>query len=396
MLRLSRLLSGGYLLIALLVTALTLIGLPLGPAPFQLAPLGAAGEPIVVEIAYGTEKKAWLEDAAARFAASSPRVRGRPITIVLKGLGSREIVTDIVQNGYQPTVVSPASMVQVELLRSQWEQQAGGQAIFASGADAPQPLVITPLVLVSWADRAAAVEQGGAGEFWGALHDVIVAPGGWADLGHPEWGRVKFSHTSPETSNSGLQTLLLLAYSYTNKSSGLTVEDVSSPAFRDWLGGIENTISNQKDSTGELMTDMLRFGPGTYDAIAVYENLAIESIATAANRGQDLHISYPPANILSEHPYAVLSAPWVSNEQRQAAALFRDFLLSREMQELALKSYGFRPASPQVQIDPNDAASPFSRYTSAGVKLDIAEQVTVPSGDVLDALLATWRQVAAS
>lgn len=41
--------------------------------------------------------------------------------------------------------------------------------------------------------------------------------------------------------------------------------------------------------------------------------------------------------MLSEHPYGVLDgAPWVSAEQLNAAALFRDYLLSPEQQRKAV------------------------------------------------------------
>lgn len=397
MLRLSRTLAGIYLLVAVVVLAYTLALGPLGWAPFQLATLGPGGAPVVVTIAYSTEKQAWLEDAVRRFLAANPHVGGRPIQIVLESRGSREIVNDIVENNYRPTVVSPASMAQIEQLRSAWAARQGG-TIIGNGADAPQPLVITPLVLVTWADRASVLEQaaGSPDKFWETLHTALTAPGGWADLGGSSaWGQVKFAHTSPETSNSGLQTLLLLAYGY-QRSSSLSVAQAQDPGFREWLLGVENALPAQlEQSTGALMTDMVRFGPSKYDFVAVYENLAIEAIDTAAKRGQELRIFYPPATILSDHPYAVLDAPWVSNAERAAARQFRDFLLAGEMQELALRDYSFRPANPQVAIDPSDTRSPFKRYTANGVKIDIGDQVTIPPGDVIDALVATWRQVEA-
>jgi ABC-type Fe3+ transport system substrate-binding protein len=392
MLRLSRFLSGGYLLIAVLITVLTLIGIPLGPAPFQLAPLGPAGSPITIEIAYGTEKRAWLEDAVARFDATNPRVRGRPIEVVLKGIGSREIVTEIVQNDYQPTVVSPASMIQIELLRDQWARKSNGAQIFPSGANAPQPLVLTPLVIVAWEERASVLWQNGPTSFWQDIHTVTSAEQGWAAFGKPEWGFVNFGHTSPESSNSGLQTLLLLAYGYHGKARDLTSADITNPDFQQWLTEIERAVPQFGESTGLLMTDMLRFGPSKYDFVAVYENLAIENFPIAEGRGGSIRVFYPPANIYSEHPYAILDAPWVTAEQRDAAALFREFLLSVESQEIALKQYGFRPANLQVAIDPNDANNPFVRYASFGINYDIAEQVAVPPADVLNTLIELWRR----
>lgn len=377
MLRLSRMLSGGYLLLALLIALITLFIGPVGWAPFQLATVGPGGAPVVITIAYGTEKEQWLRDAAVRFSATSPRVGGRPVQIVLEGKGSREIVADVAQGNYQPTVVSPASSVQIERLRAAWAATRGG-AILGDGADAPRPLVITPLVLLAWQSRSAPIERAAAGNLWQDLQPVLASD------------KIKFGHTNPETSNSGAQTLLLLADGYSGGALGMA--QAQDPGFREWLAGVEHAVPALEDSTGNLMTDMLRFGPSKYDVVAVYENLAIEAMsAPAAQNYGGLRAFYPPVTILSDHPYAILSAPWVSPEQRQAAEQFRDFLLSREIQQLALDTYGFRPASPQIQINPGDPASPFGRYASSGIQIDLPPQLDLPAGDVIDALVATWR-----
>jgi len=379
MLRLSRMLSGGYLLLALLIALLTLFVGPLGWAPFQMPTIGPGGAPVVVTIAYSSEKEQWLKDAAGRFAATSPRVGGRPVQLVLEGRGSREIVTDIVQRGYQPTVVTPASMLQIEQLRSSWAATRGG-TIIDSDNNALRPLVITPLVLLAWEDRATPIEGASAGSFWKDIQPALSAPG----------DGIHFGHTNPETSNSGLQTLLLLAYGYSG-ADDLSAAQVQDPEFRTWLAGIELAVPAQEDSTSKLMNDMLRYGPSTYDFVAIYENLAIEAMSSPAASGNGgLRVFYPPATILSDHPYVVLSAPWVSSEQRQAAGQFRDFLLSPDIQKLALQQYGFRPANPQVQLSPDDPASPFGRYAASGIRIDTPPQVAVPPGDVIDKLVQTW------
>ena len=160
--------------------------------------------------------------------------------------------------------------------------------------------------------------------------DALADPQGWAGRGGPgAWGFVKFGHTSPLTSNSGTQTLLLLAYGFYNKTSKLSGDDILNPAFQRWLTEGEQGVTEFGDSTGSFMTNMVRFGPSKYDVVAVYENLALQDVETAQGRwGQSIHIYYPPATLLSDHPYVTLQAPWTTPEQRAAAAHFRDFLLS--------------------------------------------------------------------
>ncbi len=387
MLRISQFLCVGYLLLALVVALMSFIR-PLGNAPFPL-PIGPARNPVVVSMAYGTEKEAWLQDATQRFIQTNPTINGRPIQVELQGIGSREIVTRIIDGSLQPVVVSPASSIQIELLEHEW-QTRNGNSILRDGADAPQPLVLTPLVLVAWQDRAEALWPSGPDRLWSDLHDALADPQGWQAVGgDPNWGLVKFGHTSPETSNSGIQTLVLLAYGYYGKSTGLETADILDADFQTWLADIEGAVLEFGDSTGTFMTSMVQFGPSKYDIVAVYENLAIQNIDAAQNRWGAIRVYYPPATMISDHPFAMLDAPWVTPEQQQAAAVFRDFLLSRPIQELSLE-HGFRPANPQVGFDsPN---SPFARYESYGIQKQISSEVEVPSADVLNNLIDYWRR----
>ncbi|NTV62935.1 MAG: ABC transporter substrate-binding protein [Oscillochloris sp.] len=382
MLRLSKMLSGGYLLLALLATLLTLFVGPLGWAPFQIPTLGPGGAPVVVTITYSTEKEQWLKAAAERFAATNPRIGGRAVRIVLEGKGSREIVSEILKGSSQPTAIIPASSIQIEQLRTTWAATKSG-SIIGDGALAPQPLLISPLVVLAWGSVSNNLSFDATDQFWSTIQQVLATPD----------NRIKFGFTDPKTANSGVQTLLLLAYGYTGASQ-LSVAQVQDPAFRIWLGDLEKSTSAKEESTSRLMTDMLRYGPSTYGFITVYENLAVEALGNPqASAYAGLNIFYPPATILSDHPYTTLNAPWVTSEQRQAAALFRDFLLSREMQQLAVQQYGFRPANLQVQIDPGDPVSPFARYATKGLRLDLPPQVDIPAGSVIDALVETWDTV---
>lgn len=407
---LPRLIGFGYLLICLLALLATAFVGPVGYAPFPI-PLGPAQDPVVVTIWYGTEKRQWLEDAAQRFAATNPRVGNRPIQVVLRGIGSREIAERVARQDFQgagqPTVISPASSMWVEVLKNDWAtRNPGNPTIIADGADAPRPLALTPMVVVAWEARAKVLWANGPTNFWQYLHDALANNEGWVGVAKArgfapdspeyrkaqEWGFVKFGHTSPLTSNSGAQALMLLTYGYHNKTSNLTNADILDPAFQRWLLDIETAVLEFGDSTGTFMTSMVQFGPSKYDVVVVYENLALENIQAAQGRWGNIRIYYPPATMFSDHPYAILQASWVTPEQRLAAAQFRDFLLSRPIQELALQPYGFRPADPNVPILSNDPENPFNKYRDFGARVDIAQQVQTPSGEVVSTLLDLWRR----
>jgi ABC-type Fe3+ transport system substrate-binding protein len=419
--RLSRLIGFGYLLLCFAMLAATALRGPVGYAPFPF-PIGPAQDPVVVTIWYGTEKKEWLEESVRRFTATDPRVGNRPIEIVLRGLGSREQAERVARQEWgadgAPTVISPASSMWVEVLRTEWQaRNPGAPPVIAEGAGAPQPLVLTPIVVVAWEERARALWPNGSESFWQDIHDALVNENGWvgvvearrellSDAEYQElaakardWGLPKFGHTRPTTSNSGAQALMLLAYGYHDKVRGLTAADVTSAPFRTWLREIESGVIEFGDSSGTFMTNMVQFGPSKYDFVVTYENLALENIAAARGRwNQDIKIYYPPATMFSDHPYALLSAPWVSTEQTEAALLFRDFLLSRPIQELALngvepaRPFGFRPADPNVSVVTSEPSNPFNAFQQYGVRVDIPQVAETPNGTVVGELLEVWRR----
>src|SRR6266542_688314 len=359
--RLSRIIAFGYIAICLeVVVGRFLLG-PLGYAPFPLVK-ASIRPPVVVTIWYGSEKKEWFAAAKERFEAAQPVVNGRLVQIQLKSLGSREIAERVLQQDWRgetpPVVVSPSSA----------------------------------LGLVGWEERAHVLWPNGPKNFWNDLQAALANEGGWKALGGSEsWGPVKFGHTSPLTSNSGTQALILMAYGFLGKSSGLTGADVNNPAFEQWLRPIEGSVLSFNDSTGGFMDDFVRSGPPKYDFGIVYENLALQSMAAARQRqNQEMRIFYPPATLLSDHPYAIVDGAWVDADQRAAAAKFREYLVGREAQTLALQ-FGFRPTDPNVSISTGDQNNPFTQYAPNGEQATIAEQVEVPSADVLNALIQLWQ-----
>lgn len=320
----------GYMLLVLATAAVPLLG---GPRPYAPVSILPQPQPVTLHVVYGTEKETWLREAATAFQASGATVDGAPIMIDLRGMGSGESKDALVADQIQPDVWSPASDLWITLLNQERQRRQQAVLVPTTGADAPKLLVLTPLVLAAWQDRAAALGNSG-NTVWQNLQTTVVE--GWQAKGHPEWGNATWGHTTPTSSNSGLQTLLLLAYDYGRKSRDLTVADVQQPPFVEWLRGIEGGASFG-DSSASLMNDMIAFGPAKYNVVATYENLALEQIPNARNRGNKLVLIYPPANMWSNHPYAILDAPWVTPVKREAARQFRDFLLSRPQQTSTLR-----------------------------------------------------------
>jgi ABC-type sulfate transport system substrate-binding protein len=162
---------------------------------------------------------------------------------------------------------------------------------------------------------------------------------------------------------------------------------VQDPAFVQWLTEIEGAVTIG-DSSATLINDMIAFGPSRYDAVVTYENLALQLAPNARSRwNDDLVLIYPPATLLSNHPYAILNADWVTGAQRAAAQQFRDFLLSRAQQEQAL-AFGFRPALRDVALD---GATSLLR-ADGGAQQHLPPATETPSAETIRALLDMWME----
>jgi len=331
---------------------------------------------VTIELVYSTEKKDWLTEAVARWEATNPTAGGRPIKVTLTGMGSQAIVNGLRDGTLKPAAISPASTLQITQVNA--ASINGKQDIAADS----QPLVFTPLVIVEVKDTVADSLKTGA-SLWNMVHDLTVEPDRSKNL--------LFGQTSPMLSNSGLQTWLLMAYSYHQKTRGLTAADINDPDFQKWLGEYAKNVVKFGDSTSAFMRDMILGAPSLYRAGTVYESTAIENIPLAKNRLVDLQVIYPPANLWSDHPFAILNDDsWVSAEQRDAAKQLRDFLLRPEQQQEAV-GFGFRPSDPNVAI--NGADSPFVKYADQGIKTNIGELVEDPNAEVIQALLDTWNRL---
>ena len=138
------------------------------------------------------------------------------------------------------------------------------------------------------------------------------------------------------------------------------------------------------------MEKMVVYGPSTFDIVAVYEATAIEQAENAVGRYGELRVYYPPATLLSDHPFCVLNADWVTPQQTQAAKLFMDYLTSKPAQELALLKYGFRPVDSSIPLE--QTGSPFDQYAANGFRADISgiPDVEIPAGNVLNTLRDFW------
>jgi serine/threonine-protein kinase len=341
---------------------------------------------VEINVAYGTEKQKWLEEATEAFQKTSA---GKEIDVKLHGMGSLEGAR-AVSGGPAPVPIhvwSPASSAYRDTFEREWRTKHDHAPIIKS-----DNLALTPMVFVMWEARHAPFLKKFGKLSFRTVGEAMHESGGWQTIAQqPDWGRFKFGHTDPNLSNSGLLTLVLMGYEFNKKEHNLTQSDVVVGEFQRWFAEFERAVSRPggslTSSTGTLMREMVLRGPSQYDCLLIYENLAIDYLEAARDRWGELHVDYPEPNIWNEHPYYILDVPWSDTKQRAAAAEFLKFLMSEPIQKRALE-HGFRPGNPSVSV--RFAESPLLRYAKQGLKIDLPRMCEPPPESVIEDLLATF------
>jgi ABC-type Fe3+ transport system substrate-binding protein len=340
------------------------------------------GPPIEIGIAYGTEKQRWLEWAVAEFTKTS---EGKRIKVNLIPMGSLEGAHALLSGDQRINVWSPASTAYKDIFVQEWQVKYSGNPIVRE-----EPIALTPMVFVVWDERYQAFIQKYRAMSFQTVSEALQAKGGWDEIAkHPEWGFFKFGHAHPNQSNSGLMTIVLAAYAYHHKTKDLNLKDVLDVKFQEWLQQMENGASGMSNSTGNMMREMVLKGPSSYDALFVYESVAIDYLKNAEGRWGQLRVVYPEYNAWNESPYYIVNASWSTVDQRKAADAFLNFLLTEPIQKESL-THGFRPANPSVPV--KFADSPFVKFAGNGVQVDLQKICEPPKAEVVNNLLASWQR----
>jgi Ca-activated chloride channel family protein len=346
------------------------------------------GNTAAISIVYGSEKQEWLEPLVEQYNAEKRRTsEGSTIVVEATPMGSIESARAIVNQELQPTVWSPASSIYVPVANAEWRRREHVEDLVVG---TPPDLVLSPVVIAMWRPMAEALGWPEEAIGWADIARMASSEAGWQEFGYPEWGSFKFGHTHPNYSNSGLVSVIAEAYAGAEKQRGLTLADLEDPDLQSFMADVESGVIHYGTSTGFFADRMFNRGPSYLSAAVMYENLvAAQESKRLAGESDQLPVVaiYPKEGTFwSNHPYAILNAPWVSDEQREAAADFQAFLLDRSQQERAIE-LGFRPADPSIPLtDPLDAQH--------GV--DAAQPQTVlevPSAEVISAIQDLWRDV---
>jgi Ca-activated chloride channel homolog len=337
----------------------------------QTAPKDALRLNVVVS----PEKEDLLKGLVRQFNDSGTQADGKRVFVVLEAQNSGDTEAAIVRGSVQPDVWSPAGTFWGRLLNLQSDKPYAG--------DRTPSIVRTPLVIAMWEPMARVLGWPNKQVSFNDILRLATAPDGWAAAGKPEFGRFKYVHTNPDSSTSGAEAVAGSYFAFVNKQEGLTVADVGKAAPK--VKSLERAIVHYGDSTLFIEDELCKGGLAYASAAAMEETTVIDFNRRKCSRTKLVSLYPKEGSFVSDSPYIVLNAPWVTAAKRDAAAAFQKFLAEKVTPEVA-GAKGFRAG--------DEEATP-AGLVSAQWGADPAQPkrtLTLPTPEVLNTVLQTWRR----
>ena len=360
---------------------------------------GDPGDCVTVDMAVSPEKVTLLTELANAFNDSdSAKVNNKCIFVrpARKSSGAAaELLAnawpDPATNGNQPVIWSPSASAWGAIVN----ERVGSQL-----APAGTPFMLTPLVIAMPQPMAEALGYPATPLGFADIVALANDAAGWAAKGHPEWGLFKLGKTNPNFSTSGLNFTIAEYYAATGKTEGLTLEDLKRPAAVEFAANVEQSVVHYGDTTLTFLNNWYRADQRgnalTYaSAVAIEEKSLLdynsgnpdgilEAGETPRPPRDKLVAIYPKeGTLVSDNPFFILNAAWVTADQKAAAKLFQDFVQLAENQKKVLK-FGFRPNNPDVVV--GDPILPANGVDPAQPQ----SELQVPDSKVLLGVLKAW------
>ena len=272
-----------------------------------------------------------------QFNAAGHRVGRKTIVVKASHGNSGEQLDQLKEGTIKPDLWSPGDESWLELAAAHWKAVKQRELF-----DASAPLVDIPLVIAMWEPMARALGYPASSSAGSTSPSVAATPGGLGGLRPPGVGEVPLGARPPRR-QFRLPRGVSEVYAALGKTAGITPEDLRSPRVTTFLKDFEGAVEHYGLSNSWIDDLMHAKGPGYLSAAVQYENTIIESNGKHGNKPFKLVAIYPrEGNVWTRHPTAILKEAWVTEEKREAAQQFLDFLLGREAQEAAM-ALGLRP-----------------------------------------------------
>ena len=347
-----------------------------------------------VKVLVGSALGHFCEDAAEQFNKTNPSLAsGETFYMHCEAAGSGDVVETVVTLAQQlkqgtlaaeapefPTLISVDGEIYHSQLVNRMAQVFPGQDYIPQGTDSPL-LANSPMVFMVPADLAPGLRR------VENLFTQLATANTHKDLDASSPAqKIYYVHTAPTRSNSGLQTLVSQFAAVSGKRpETLTIDDVQRSQAK--IQQIQNKITRYGKSTHSLAEAMVQNGPFWASIGSVYESSVIEANRNLPPGQTRYEAVYPKSTFTSNMRGILPKAPWVSDQEQEAAEQILEYLLSDEAQQMAT-NLGLRPGVPGISLGskfaPDLGVNPQASYDS----------YRPPSPNVVEAMLQSWEQVA--
>lgn len=287
-----------------------------------------------------------------------------------------------------PTAWIADSRFLVDYANESIRDRLGRDVFLSDGQYRVRILAETVLTWGLFRDRGAPLLENLGPISWSTVHKAAAAPTGWRELGgDPAWGHFKFAVAGPGESVSGLAATVSAAGAYF-EANPVSVEEVTDPEFRRWLGEAMEAAANVSGDRRSAAENIALFGFAAGDGGQFLESELLWYMEGIQTRWQEPMIfHYPKVTVRLEYPFAIWAGGETSAAEKNAALAFQRFLLSEAQQRKAL-SFGLRPGDPGVSVSATED-SLFVRWQRLGVREEFprASEMKSPKRELLTAIL---------
>ena len=326
-----------------LLLLLSLLALPtMACGLFGLDGDGPPSDAVVVNVIANTTAAPWLETAVATFNASETETSsGDPAFVVLNAVESGQAIVQIAND---PTLALwlPEEAVWTDVLA-----ESGDSSFQTDCVSVAQ----SPLVIGMWREVAEALGWPGLPLGWLDIGSLAADPAAWDYYSGGTLGEsFKLGHTHPGLSGSGASTLLAIVQAAESKTEAVSVADIGQPIVQASVGAFEGGVTWFSSSTRSLAETMAERGMEYLTAGIMYE-------ANVAQLGGGQIVAIYPleGTFVAEFPACVRES--ATSAEKEAAVLFRDYLLSEAGQQEAA-NHGLRPVNTAVSLPATNAIDP--------------------------------------
>jgi Ca-activated chloride channel family protein len=297
--------------VAVLAAVALLAGSSLFPARIE-GRSSCEGPEVTATVAASPDHADVLRRIAAEWSLGHPRVGGACAEVQVVTAASAAVAGAIGGDaaslpGGRPDAWAPESGV--------WPRLAASRPEAAAVLPRTSPrLATTPVVIAVPRERAPALGWPSRRFGWRQLLGGLRTDPTWGLYGRKDWGPFAVGMSDPTRSTAALHTLLALTDG--NGNGAVEPAEVTNELL------LERSVARHAPETEDLLalaqsrTPLSAF-PATEQAVLAYN---------ATSESRQLVPVYPVEGVAeADHPFLILSAPWVTSERRAVAQAFSDF-----------------------------------------------------------------------